>query len=134
LISQSRGLGDVYKRQQISCTYENLKEMCKYLFHAKYFGSKEVPDDIFLKEVCGVLFQYKKIIADALADNEEISSNNKLVNTNNLNIIEWQGKLYFIQDSKAYQVKKDGSKGRLYGTYVNSQIIKHQPKLKEIDI
>ncbi len=120
--------------EQISCTYENLKEMCKYLFHAKYFGSKEVPDDIFLKEVCGVLFQYKKIIADALADNEEISSNNKLVNTNNLNIIEWQGKLYFIQDSKAYQVKKDGSKGRLYGTYVNSQIIKHQPKLKEIDI
>ncbi len=143
--------------EQISCSYENLKAMCKYLFHAKYLGSKEIPDDIFIKTVCEVLTKYKQVMADTLDENNAIGNINKakipsvptkLIDTvkvkqadtinqtdqTNSNILEWEGKKYFIQGTKAYQLKKDGTKGRAYGTYINSQLIKSQPKSKEIDI
>ncbi len=139
---------------QITCTHENLKQMVQYLFHAKYLGSKEIPDDIFLKNVITVLNQYKQAIAQAIEENnqinslpEKISKNKKFIEPNKpdepnksnepdesegLKQIDWEGKKYFLSGKKVYLIKKDGTKGRLYGQYVNSQVLKTQSKPKEL--
>jgi hypothetical protein len=36
---------------QISCDYDKLKHMVEYLIKSKYFGSKEIPDEIFIKNI-----------------------------------------------------------------------------------
>lgn len=121
--------------EQVSCSYANLKEMIQYLFHAKYLGSKEIPDDIFLKNVIDVLEKYKQNIIQ-FDKNKQINTHDNKTNHSNLelstNYIEQDGKKYLILGSKAYLVKKDGARGRLYGTFINNQIVKSQPKSKEI--
>ena len=122
---------------QVSCSHENLKQMVQYLFHAKYLGSKQIPDDIFLKNVIEVLNKYKEVIISVLNENNQINQtiiNNSIESNKELssNIIEWEGKKYLLAGSKVYLVKKDGKKGRLYGSYQNNQIIKTQSKSKEI--
>ncbi len=123
---------------QITCTHDNLKQMVQYLFHAKYLGSKEIPDDIFLKNVLSVLNQYKQAITQALEENNQINlfigektKEPEEIELSN-NQIEWEGKKYLLVGTKVYLIKKDGSKGRLYGQYANSQVIKTQSKAKEI--
>jgi len=124
--------------EQVSCSHANLKEMIQYLFHSKYLGSKEIPDDIFLKNIIDVLEKYKQEIkqideksekTDMIITNSEAQNNEtKLSN----NTIELENKKYLIIDSKAYIIKKDGTKGRLFGTFTNNQVVKTQPKSKEI--
>ena len=121
---------------QVSCTYENLTQMIKYLFHSKYLGSKEIPNDIFLKNVLEVLTHWKSLIESVQAQNDEINLSIKPeFNTPSLlDKIDWEGKKYILQGNKVYQIKKDGTKGRLYGTWSSNQVIKTQPKSKEIDV
>lgn len=121
---------------QVSCSPDNLKQMVQYLFHAKYLGSKEIPDDIFLKNVIDVLNKYKQVIVDAIEENKQISGHistiNKPLVIETTNTIEWEGKKYLLVGAKVYLIKKDGTKGRLYGSYQNSQVIKTLPKSQEI--
>ena len=41
-------------------------------------------------------------------------------------------KKYILLGTKVYLIKKDGTKGKLYGTFINNQIVKSQPKIKEL--
>lgn len=128
--------------EQVSCSRENLKEMIQYLFHAKYLGSKEIPDDVFLKKIIDELNKYKQVINQIYEENVNTKINVN-INTDisiskqselelSDNIIESNGKKYIIYNSKVYLIKKDGTKGRLYGTFTNNQIVKTQIKSKEI--
>ncbi len=117
--------------EQISCTYENLKEMIKYLFHAKYLGSKEIPDDIFLKNIIKVLEKYKQTFNETYENNIIINESIKTISTDTIklepfltNQIMWENKKYFLEGTKVYQIKKNGTKGKLYGSWLNDQIIK----------
>ena len=124
---------------QIACTHDNLKQMVQYLFHAKYLGSKEIPDDIFLKNVLSILNKYKQAISQTLEENNQINLTIgektkdpvELPDLSN-NQIEWECKKYLLVETKVYLIKKDGTKGRLYGTYHNNQVIKTQSKAKDI--
>ena len=142
--------------EQVSCSHSNLKEMIQYLFHAKYLGSKEIPDDIFLKNIIEVLEKYKQeikqiveysnktdiVITNSKAPINENSGTTDAIITNSEapinktklydNTVELKSKKYLIIDSKAYIIKKDGTKGRLFGTFTNNQVVKTQPKSKEI--
>ena len=110
-----------------------------HLFHAKYLGSKEIPDDIFLKNVLSILNKYKQAISQTLEENNQINLTIgektkdpvELPDLSN-NQIEWEGKKYLLVETKVYLIKKDGTKGRLYGTYHNNQVIKTQSKAKDI--
>jgi hypothetical protein len=116
--------------------------MIQYLFHAKYLGSKEIPDDVFLKKIIDELNKYKQVINQIYEENVNTKINVN-INTDisiskqselelSDNIIESNGKKYIIYNSKVYLIKKDGTKGRLYGTFTNNQIVKTQIKSKEI--
>lgn len=127
--------------EQISCSYDNLKEMIKYLFHSKYLGSKEIPDDIFIKNIIDVLNKYKEVINKTIEETDQINKPiektdqiNKPIDNIETDQINWENKKFILSGKKVYVIKKDGTKGRLYGKLVNDKIVKTLPKNKEIII
>lgn len=126
---------------QISCSYENLKEMIKYLFHAKYYGANEIPDDLFIKNITSVLDKYieqmKQLNSNIeTIEHDQIEHDNGKIKTNNTQTetVEFNGKKYILNKNKVYSIKKDGTKGKLYGMYKANTVIKNLPKNVEIDV
>ena len=112
---------------QITCTFDNLKEMIKYLMASKYLGTKEIPDDIFIKNIMIVLNKYNdKVKDDILADNSNITINTTIQEIIKQEIIKQEiidNNKFLISGEKVYSKKKDGTKGRLYGKIINGNIV-----------
>ncbi len=50
-------------------------------------------------------------------------SENKPINNNEPKIIKDGRKQYYLIDTKLYKIKKDKSRGELFGSYINDKII-----------
>ena len=100
---------------QISCPYEKLVEMVKYLMYSKYIGSKEIPDEIFIKNGQNIMSKYLTKI---------ISQPEKPVE----NIISYKSKKYLQIGNQIYFVNKHGIKGPFYGYMIDGKIVKTKTK------
>jgi hypothetical protein len=100
---------------QISCPYEKLVEMVKYLMYSKYIGSKEIPDEIFIKNGQNIMSKYLT---------KTISQPEKPVE----NIISYKSKKYLQIGNQIYFVNKHGIKGPFYGYMIDGKIVKNKSK------
>lgn len=106
---------------KISCPFDKLVEMIKYLIHSKYISTKTIPDEIFIKNCTEIMNKYSKITN---TDNFHEINLNKPIET----IIQYKTKKYLLNEDKVYFVDKNGKKGSFFGYMINNKIVKNKPQ------